>query len=380
MASVGFAGCIAAGRAIARRNLIRHESSGHSTDWFEHELAALTGAGHVLTMTSDTSALVAALAGAGIGPRDEVLVPAYTWIATATAALLVGAVPVLVEIDESLTMDPADMARKITPHTRAVMPVHVDNTPADLDAILPIARQHGLVVKEDACQAVGVRYKDRHCDAMGDAGAFSFYAYKNINIGEGGALLTSDQPMFVCARTWRDHGDPWRGHAGRMNQPQVTGGSQRVSEVQGAMLGAQLAKLGPMLQRRQAWRAAVVRILRRHTGLRVSQHHSEANAVELTVIFPTAAEAAAFAQRRGVTHVLDGSNHNYTNWKSILCKRVFHPRMNPWAWAHRRSDYAPDLCPRTLDILARTCRVHLGQAYPAAVAGLLGGRLLLSPA
>ena len=174
-------------------------------------------------MTSDTTALAAALAAAGIGPGDEVLVPADTWIATAEQ--LVGAVPVLVEINESLNLDPADMARKITPHTPAVIPVHMGNTPADMDAILPIARQHGLVVVEDACQAVGVRYKDRHCDAMGDAGAFSFYAYKNINIGEGGALLTSDQAMLVRARAWHDQCDPWRGHADRMNQPPVTGGS-----------------------------------------------------------------------------------------------------------------------------------------------------------
>jgi len=380
MASVGLAEWIAAGRAIARRNLIRHEGTGHFTDRFEHGLSALTGARHVLTMTSGTNALVAALAAAGIGPGDEVLVPAYTWIATATAPLLVGAVPVLVEIDESLTMDPVDMARKITPHTRAVIPVHMGNSPANMDALLPIARRHGLVVVEDACQAVGVRYKDLHCGAMGDAGAFSFNGYKNINIGEGGALLTGDDALFVRARAWHDHGDPWRGHADRLNQPPVVGGSQRVSEVQGAMLGAQLAKLGPMLRRRQAWRAAVAQVLRRRADLRISPHHSEVNAVALNVIFATPAEAEAFAQRRGVTRVLDASGHIYTNWEAILAKRVIHPRMDPWAWAHRPIDYAPDMCPRTLDILARSCRIHLGQSYPARVAAVLATRLLLSPA
>ena len=132
--------------------------------------------------------------------------PAYTWMATAAAPVMVGAVPVLVDIDESLTIDPADIERKITPYTRAIMPVHMLNLPCNMDAIMAIAKKRKLLVIEDACQAVGVRYKDRYCGAIGDAGAFSFNAYKNINIGEGGAVITNDDRIFARARKYHDLG------------------------------------------------------------------------------------------------------------------------------------------------------------------------------
>src|SRR5262249_26445409 len=119
---------------------------------FERDLCAKFGVQHALTMSSGTGALIAALGAAGIGPGDEVLVPAYTWIATAAAPLAAGAVPVLVDIDQTLTMDPADIVRKITPNTRAIIPVHMANMVCDMDSIMRIAREHGLLVIEDACQ------------------------------------------------------------------------------------------------------------------------------------------------------------------------------------------------------------------------------------
>ena len=139
MPDVGLREWVAVGRAIAKGHLLRYDPKAGITARFERDLGALTGASHVLAVNSGTSALVAALAAAGIGPGDEVLVPAYTWMATAAAPVQVGAVPVLVEINETLTIDPDDIRAKITPYTRAIMPVHRVNAPCDMDAIMSIA-------------------------------------------------------------------------------------------------------------------------------------------------------------------------------------------------------------------------------------------------
>ena len=151
---------------------------------------------HVLGVNSGTSALICALVGAGIGPGDEVLVPAYTWVSTAAAPLAVGAVPILVDVDESLTIDPDDIRQKIGPHTKAVIPVHMLNVVGDMDAIMAMADEHDLKVIEDACQAVGVTYQD-DVSARSATPEPSASTHKNIKSGEGGALLTIDHRAYT---------------------------------------------------------------------------------------------------------------------------------------------------------------------------------------
>src|SRR5512143_77395 len=186
MSRPGIREWLAAGNAIRGGNLLRHEGPRGLTRRFERNFASFMGTKHALTLTSGTVALHAAMTAIGVGPGDEVLVPAYTWIASAAAPALAGAVPVLVEIDETLTIDPADIERKITPHTKAILPVHMVNAPCNMDAIMEIARRHNLAVVEDACQAVGIDYKGRKCGSIGDIGVYSFNHYKNMTIGEGG--------------------------------------------------------------------------------------------------------------------------------------------------------------------------------------------------
>lgn len=367
MPNVGLREWLAVGQAIASGSLLRYGGKGRFTERFEQRMGAMLGAKHVLAVNSGTGALISALAAAGIGPGDEVLVPAYTWMATATAPVMVGAVPILVDIDESLTLDLADLERKITPYTRAIIPVHMGNSPCDMDAIMALAKQHKLVVIEDACQAVGVRYKDSFCGAIGDMGAFSFNAYKNINIGEGGAVITSDDRLFARARNYHDLGVWARGHDETYNEANFVGANMRVTEIDGAMLGVQLERLQPMLSAMRKRRAMVAPILAQSARMKVSPHHDPASAVTLTVIFPTCEEAAAFANERGITRLQDNSKHVYTNWESILAKRTHHPKLNPWVWAQREIEYAPDMCARTLDILDRTCRIPLGLNYAAPV-------------
>src|SRR5690606_1763494 len=160
MAKVGLREWFAVGKVIASGRLARYGDKGQGPlTRFEAEYSRKFGVKHTLTTSSGTGALISALAAAGIGPGDEVLVPAFTWIATAAAPLAVGAVPVLVDIDQTLTIDPADIQRKITPRTRAIIPVHMANMVCDMDRIMEIARDRGLLVIEDACQAVGALYK-----------------------------------------------------------------------------------------------------------------------------------------------------------------------------------------------------------------------------
>lgn len=376
MPDVGFREWVAVGRAIAKGHLLRYDPKAGITARFERDLGALTGASHVLAVNSGTSALVAALAAAGIGPGDEVLVPAYTWMATAAAPVQVGAVPVLVEINETLTIDPDDIRAKITPYTRAIMPVHMVNAPCDMDAIMSIAKEHGLVVIEDACQGVGVRYKDRHCGAIGDLGAFSFNKMKNMNIGEGGAVLTSDERYFIRARSYHDLGSMIRQHGDRLNEPEFVGMNMKVTEIDGAMLEVQLRKVVPMLERMRKRRAVLAEILSQSREFTLTPHNDPGSAVSLSVLARTREEAVALTGRRGIHNRLrDSSKHIYTNWEPILQKRTFHPKMNPWAWAKRDISYTPDMCPRTLDILDRTCIVTLGLQYPTPLMKMVARKL-----
>lgn len=374
MPKIGVQDWLAASQSILSGDLYRYSSTAHHLDAFEARFAAAMGAKHALALNSGTSALVCALAAAGVGPGDEVLVPAYTWMATAAAAVMVGAVPVLVDIDESLTIDPADIARKITPHTRAIIPVHMMNLPCAMDEIMALAGRHNLFVIEDACQAVGVRYKDKFCGAIGDAGAYSFNAFKNINIGEGGALTTNDERLFVRARNYHDLGAPIRNHDLTSNEPPMIGANMRLTELQGAMLNSQLARLDPMVRELCAKRRIMADALQQ-AGFRLAPHHTPEHAASLVVIFDTAEEAETFAERPQVMRLLDSSKHVYTNWEAILAKRTFHPKMNPWAWAHREIDYSAESCARSLDILGRSCRVWLGQRYPAPLMRLAAKRL-----
>src|SRR5580698_5610208 len=140
----------------------------------EQEMARYLGANHFLAVNSGTMALVTALAALGIGPGDEVLVPGYTFIASMSSIIYARAVPVLCEIDESLTLDPKDAEAKITPRTKAIMPVHMLGNPCNMEAILDVARRHGLKVIEDAAQAFGASYHGRKSGTIGDIGIYSF--------------------------------------------------------------------------------------------------------------------------------------------------------------------------------------------------------------
>src|SRR5205823_4271689 len=193
------------------------------------------------------SALICGLVGLGVGPGDEVIVPAYTYIATAAAVVAVGAVPVIAEIDESLGLDPADFERKITRRTKAVIPVYMQGVPARIWAILDVARRNDIPVLEDCCQCVGGEYRGRMVGSFGAAGAWSLNYFKVITCGEGGLVFTDSDLIFDRASLASDPGLPmWVRDTvaaeTRTERPFVSQ-CYRVSEVSGAMALAQLHKL-----------------------------------------------------------------------------------------------------------------------------------------
>lgn len=365
------------GRVICGGQLSRYGAGEQGfTARFERNLEKKIGVKHALTVNSGTSALISALVGAGVGPGDEVLVPAYTFVATAIAPLAVGAVPVLVEVDETLTMDPKDLEQKITPFTKAIIPVHMQNVVSNLDAIMEIAQRHNLLVIEDACQGVGIGYKGRRVGSIGHAAAFSFNHYKNLSCGEGGAVLTSDDRIFLRARMYHDVGCYIRQHEFDGNDPVFAGVNMRVSELAGAVLHAQLSKLDTMIKRMRKRYLVMSAILAKSSKFRISPHNDPDNAVGLSVIFDKAEDAKAFGTQRGVERLIDTGRHVYTNWEPLFGRRTFHERMNPFKWARREIEYRADMCPQTLDILSRTCRVSLGSQYPVALMRVLANRLV----
>jgi len=239
----------AAARVIRSHNVFRYYGVGdgpHEVADFEREFAAHMGAKHALCVNAGSSALICALIGAGVGPGDEVIVPAYTWNATPNAVVAARAVPVLAEVDDSLTLDPEDVTRNLTPRTKAILPVHMRGAPANMDALTALAAEHGLAVIEDVCQAAGASYRGRRLGTFGDAGAFSLQFNKIITTGEGGVLITDRDDLLDLAIDVHDCAGSVRRGVGL---PRFAGWNFRASEIQGAVARVQLTRLDGLLFR-----------------------------------------------------------------------------------------------------------------------------------
>jgi len=363
---------------------------GGQADICERKMAALFGCEHALVVTSGTGALICGLVGLGIGPGDEVIVPAYTWLASAGAVLSVGAIPVLAEVDETLTLDPADFERRIGPRTKAVIPVHMGGRPCDMDAIRAVAGRHGLRVLEDACQAIGGHHRKRRLGAIGDAGAFSFNQFKTISCGEGGALLTNDRRIFERALYYHDMGCTFRGHAGAMREEPFLGNTLRMNEIQCAVLRVQLDRLDGILARlreRRDWLLGAVRAGHAPIAAAPSSDPAGDCGNNATFVFNTAETRAAVAKRAreidtacNLHSPIDSGLHVYTNWSVLLNRQgAFCPAMNPFSRPENqfcRTTIAADCCRNTLAILARTgcigIDINWTRAQCEAIADALG--------
>jgi dTDP-4-amino-4,6-dideoxygalactose transaminase len=222
-------------------------ANGPAVAAFEKELAAWLGVKEVVAVNSGTTALHAALIVAGVRPGDEVVTVSHTWISTAWAVSYAGATPVFADIEERTAgMDPADLAKKITPRTKAILPVHLYGSPVDMDPILEIGTRHGIPVIEDCAQSIGARYKGRYTGTFGLVNATSFYPGKNLGAyGEGGAVMTDDAALAARVRRLRDHAQD-----GRHNHVEL-GFNWRLDGFQGAVLSVKLPHLAGWNARRR---------------------------------------------------------------------------------------------------------------------------------
>ena len=331
----------------------------------EEKLKSIFGVQYALFMTSGQAALTSALVAAGIGPGDQVIVPAYTYIATAMAVVSAGAIPVIAEVDETLTLDPEDFERKITPNTKAVMPVHIQGFPCNMDAICEIAAKHNIIVIEDACQADGGSYKGKRLGAIGDAGALSFNYYKIVSSGEGGALLTNNRKIFEASLIYHDSSAVafFGNQMADFTTEPFCGTEYRANEVSAAIMNVQLGRLDGILADLRRNKAYLMKKLEGYVEFAPSNDIEGDCATTLPLRFDTAEKAAALGASLKYTVPINTGKHIYTHWTPILDKRgALNPLMNPFNMEANKGiipEYTVDMCPKTLDYLKRTVYVMI---------------------
>ena len=258
---------------VASRSLFRYKG-GHETGAvadFERAACRVLGSTFSVAVANGTAALRCALAALGVRPLDEVVVPAFTFIATVNAVVAAGAVPVFAEIDDTLGLDPADVERHINERTAAVIVVHLENAAADLDALLPIGDRHDVAVIEDTAQAFGATYHGQVLGTFGALGAYSLQQEKNITAGEGGLIATDDERLYLRATRYSDQGGQfvtsYMSERGDELTKPFAGENLRMGELAGAVAGVQLGRLPEILRRMRANKTRILDTIGEAPGL-----------------------------------------------------------------------------------------------------------------
>jgi 8-amino-3,8-dideoxy-alpha-D-manno-octulosonate transaminase len=236
--------------------LMRYNFDGmRNENWkakeFEAAISRKIDSPYVHLVSSGTTALITAIKALGIGAGDEIIMPCFTFVASFEAVLFTGAIPVLVDIDETLTLDPSEIEKAISPKTKAIMPVHMCGAMADMEAIMKLAQKHQLYVLEDACQAIGAQLNGKYLGTFGNIGCYSFDFVKTITCGEGGAIMTHDLDLYNFCHPYSDHGHDHIGNdRGAENHP-ITGLNFRISELHAAVGIGQWEKLDQILEKQR---------------------------------------------------------------------------------------------------------------------------------
>jgi len=347
----------------------------------EQRFRRLIGVRHALAVNSCTSALIAAFRALGIGAGDEVIVPAYTFFATAAAVGTCNAIPIIADVDDTLTLDPADVERKIGPRTRAIAVVHMRGVPAQMDRILRIARRHHLAVVEDVAQAAMGSFRGRMLGSLGDIGCFSLDFYKLLTSGEGGFLTTDDAYLYMRAQSWHDCAACWRPDryaAERTEGELFCGENYRMSELQGAVALAQIRRARRIVRAYRTAKRRIVRRLRLPASVqRRRLADPEGDTGVCIVLFLPDAERAQWALRAlkaegvpagGIYDQTIKDWHIYTHWEHILEMKAVARDGLPWSGVPKkdRPRYAKDMCPQGLDYLSRAVTVAVQPGYSAS--------------
>lgn len=331
---------------------------------FEREFETFTEAEHCLAVNSGTSSLLAGLAALGIGAGDEVIVPGYTFIASIAAVAYSRATPILAEIDESLTINPEDVERKITDRTKAIMAVHMLGTPCNMSRLKEIASRYDLYLIEDVAQACGGSYKGARLGTIGDVGAFSLNVFKVITSGDGGMLTTNNTSIYERAFAFHDHGSqPFRlGLAGEGN---LLGLNLRMNELVGAVALAQIRKLEHILSTLKEKKRKFKKALSAIPNCNYRTVHDEEGdcSTTLTLIFESQSTAKAVAAAIGSKTLLQSGKHYYGNMIQLLNKNMPAKQGCPFACEASYPEeivYTVGMLPQTDDILSRVVTLSVG--------------------
>ena len=335
----------------------------HKVGTFEKEFAKYIGVNHSIAVSSGTGALLICLEALGIGPGDEVIVPGYTFIASISSIIYARAIPVLAEIDESLTIDPDDIEKKITEKTKAIMPVHMLGNPCNMDMIMKIARKHNLYVIEDACQAAGGTYKGKKLGSIGDIGAFSLNVFKTISTGDGGIVVTNDNDLYEKAFGFHDQGHKPVRMGIEVGKRSIIGLNFRINELTGAVALAQLRKIEKIIstlhEKKKKLKDAISNI--EGIGFRKINDEGECGTL-LTLLFEDKDRAEKFCKKVGTKTVHSSGWHVYNNMENILGKKMPTSIGCPFECPYygKKIEYRAHMLPRTDDILLRAVNISVG--------------------
>ena len=323
----------------------------HKVHTLEEEFARYSGAPYALATSSGTCSLLIPLITLGARPGDEVIVPAYTFVASYSAIIFAGFIPVLAEIDDSLTLDPVDVEKRITPKTRAIMPVHMLGNPCKMNEIMDIARKHDLAVIEDCCQAAGASYQGEKVGTMGLAGAFSLNVFKTITAGDGGMIITRDKDMYEHMFAIHDQGHTPARTGVQVGERYILGLNFRANEVTGAVALAQLRKIDRICSLLQDNKRQFKEMISSADGFRFRTLNDETGAIATlcTVIFDSKEKADKVCKTLGTDTVDHSGWHVYANMEHVL--HYFKELGRPVT----KGSY-----PVTDDILSRSINISIG--------------------
>lgn len=369
----------AVARVIAGRSLFRYKgdvSTGAVAD-FERAACALFDCRFAVAVANGTAALRCALAALGVGCGDEVVVPAFTFIATVNAVIATGAVPVFAEVDDTLGLDPNLLGGRITDKTAAVIAVHLENVACDLDGVLAVAAARGVPVLEDAAQAIGATYRGQALGTFGALGCFSLQQEKNITAGEGGLVVTNDEARYLRAARYQDQGGQFVTSYMSIRGDELTepfaGENLRMGELTGAVAGVQLKRLPRILEALRENKARIVDRVGDVPGLvRRRRPDPEGDgSSSITWFLPEARTAKQFAaalRDEGVPCAQMYRGKPVYLAPSILEQRTASGRGGPWNCDEHPTDrtYYEGLCPRTEMLVSRSAIVPVGVGYTEA--------------
>jgi 8-amino-3,8-dideoxy-alpha-D-manno-octulosonate transaminase len=335
-------------------------------DAFEESAKQYYGVKYALGLNSGTGALMAGMSALGIGPGCEVILPSFLWVATVASVVHQNAIPVLCEVDESLSLDPADLERKITPRTKLILPIHMAGSPCDMSAIMKVADRHGIPVLEDCAQCNGGSYRGRPVGTFGCAGIFSLQLNKNITCGEGGLFITDDERIYYRAFSAHDMGMIRVGGRLAMPEPYAVawGAGRRMTELCGAVATVQMTKMDRILRAMRGSKRRIEAMLDGVSGLAFRKmNDAEGDCGAFLIMFLEAeAHALALVQKmkaaglHNVFRVADYGLHIYSNIPALVDKVPLSPAGNPWnlpANAKSLYNYAKGACPRSDALFAR---------------------------